>query len=607
MKRLSFFLFALLFPLSLHAEGVQNAVGVALHGEAKYKPGFTHLDYVNPNAPKGGEVRLGVIGSFDSLHPYILKGDQAEGTGLVYETLTQGTLDEPNSSYGLLAESISFPEDRSSVTFKLRPEAKFADGKPVTVEDVIWSFETLKTKGHPFFRSYYRDVAKVEKTAEHTVTFTFAVKGNTELPLIMGQLPVLPKHDWVKKKFEETTLEKPLGSGPYVVESVDPGRSITYARNKDWWGANLPINKGRYNFDRIRYDYYLDQMVAHEAFLSGRWDFKLENIAKSWATAYNAPPVRDKLIIKKEVKNQLPSGMQAFVMNTRRPIFSNPLVREALAYAFDFEWANKNLAFGAYKRTRSYFENSELASTGVPAGKELKILEPFRGKMPERVFTEEYNPPKTDGSGNNRENLRKAMELLNKAGWQMKNNVLVNAKGEPLTFEIMVDSPTFERWIQPFLRNLEKIGIRGTLRLVDSAQYQNRLNDFDFDIILHVFGQSLSPGNEQIDFWSSTKADIKGARNLAGVKDPVVDELIEGVIRAKTREELLTYTHALDRALQWGFYVIPNWHTSVFRLAYWDVFGMPPENPPYGVPMADVWWIDTAKEKAMNAKGKRSR
>jgi microcin C transport system substrate-binding protein len=606
MRYLVLFL-ALLFPFSLHAQGVQNAIGVALHGDAKYKPGFTHLDYVNPDAPKGGEARLGVIGGYDSLHPFILKGDTVEGTGLVYETLTQGTLDEPNSSYGLVAESISFPENRASVTFKLRPEAKFADGKPVTVEDVIWSFETLKTKGHPFYRSYYRDVVKAEKTAEKTVTFTFAKPGNTELPLIMGQLPVVPKHDWVKKKFEETTLEKPLGSGPYIVESIDPGRSITYVRNKDWWGANLPINKGRYNFERIRYDYYLDQTVAHEAFLSGRWDFKLENIAKNWATGYNAPPVRDKLIIKKEIKNQLPSGMQAFVYNTRRPVFSDPVVREALAYAFDFEWANKNLAFGAYKRTRSYFENSELASTGTPAGEELKLLEPFRSKLPERVFTAEYQPPKTDGSGNNRDNMRQALELLNKAGWQLKNNVLVNAKGEPFTFEVMVDSPTFERWIQPFLRNLEKIGIKASLRLVDSAQYQNRLNDFDFDMIVHVFAQSLSPGNEQIDFWSSSKADVKGSRNLAGVKNPAVDKLIEDVIQAKTRGQLLTSTHALDRALQWGFYVIPHWHTSVFRLAYWDVFGMPPENPPYGVPMTDVWWVDAAREKAMTAKGKRAR
>ncbi|MBI3420091.1 MAG: ABC transporter substrate-binding protein, partial [Proteobacteria bacterium] len=477
MKRLALSLVICLFALPLQAQ-VTDAQGIALHGEAKYKPGFTHLDYVNPDAPKGGEIRLAVVGGFDSLHPYILKGEQAEGLGLVYETLMENTLDEPNSAYGLVAESISFPEDRSKVTFKLRPEAKFNDGKPVTVEDVIWSFDTLKAKGHPFYRSYYRDVAKAIKTGPHEVTFIFSKLGNTELPVIMGQLPVIPKHDWQVKKFEETNLQKPLGSGPYQIESLDAGHSIVYARVKNWWGENLPLHKGRYNFDRIRYDYYLDQTVAHEAFLSGRWDFKQENIAKSWATAYNAPSVRDGWVVKKEIKNQLPSGMQAFVYNTRRPIFSDPVVREALAYAFDFEWANKNLAFGSYRRTRSYFDNSELASINTPSAEELKILEPLRGKLPDRVFTDEYNPPKTDGSGSNRDNMRKALELLGKAGWTLKNNVLVNAKGEMFHFEILVDSPAFERWIQPFMRNMEKIGIKTDLRIVDSAQYQNRMNDF---------------------------------------------------------------------------------------------------------------------------------
>ncbi len=606
MKTLFLALTFLLFPLSLSA-GAQNAQGLALQGEPKYKPGFTHLDYVNPDAPKGGALRLAAIGSFDSLQPYILKGDPAQGLGLVYETLMERSLDEPNSAYGLLAESVSFPEDRSSVTFNLRPEARFADGRPVTPEDVIWSFGMLKTKGHPFYRSYYHDVAKAEKTGSRSVTFTFSKPGNMELPQIMGQLPVLPEHAWEGKKFAETTLEKPLGSGPYQVESLDPGHSITYVRVKNWWGATLPLNRGRYNFERVRYDYYRDATVAQEAFLSGRYDFKAENIAKAWFTAYKVPPVEKGWIVKREVTNALPAGMQAFVYNTRRAIFSDPRVREALAHAFDYEWANKNLAFGAYKRTRSYFENSDLAASGLPSSEELELLEPLRGQIPGRVFTESYAPPKTDGSGNNRANMHKALELLKEAGWVMKDHKLVNARGTPFTFEFLVDNPAFERWIQPFRRNLEKLGIKTDLRIVDSAQYQNRLNDFDFDVIVHVYGQSLSPGNEQRDFWASSKAGVKGSRNLAGVKSKAVDVLIEKLVQARTREELLTCVHALDRVLQWGFYVIPQWHLGTFRIAYWDIFGMPPQNPPYGLPVVDSWWIDPAKAAKLSAQTGRAR
>lgn len=586
---------------------VQNAHGVALHGTPKYPVDFKHLDYITPGAPKGGEIRMAVIGGFDTLNAYILKGEQAAGLSSIYETLMESTNDEPNSAYGLLAESISYPEDRSYVSFKLRKEAKFNDGTPVTVQDVIWSFNTLKTKGHPFYRSYYREVAKVEKIGEHEVKFTFSKPGNTELPMIMGQLPILPEHDWVKRKFEETTLEKPIGSGPYQIESFEAGRSIVYTRVKNWWGANLPINVGRYNFDRIRYDYYRDQTVAHEAFLAGKWDFKLENVAKNWATAYNAPVVKDGLVKKEEIANQLPQGMQAFVYNLRRPIFQDIKVREALAYAFDFEWSNKSLAFGAYHRTSSYYENSELAGHGLPSADELKILEPYRGKIPDRVFTESYEPPKTDGSGNNRANMRKAQELLASAGWTLKGAELVNAKGEPFKFEILIESPMFERWIQPFIRNLEKLGIKADLRLADSAQYQNRMNDFAFDMIIHVFPQSLSPGNEQLDNWGSAKADVPGSRNICGIKDKVVDELTDKLIRAKDRKELVTITKALDRVLLWNFNVIPQWHTKSYRVAYWDIFGRPAINPPYGLPVTETWWVDEAKLAKINATGKRAK
>lgn len=606
--RFSFLVFLLslaLSPAALLADAAVNAHGVALHGAPKYAPDFKHLDYVNPSAPKGGEIRLSVMGSFDNLNPYILKGEQAAGLGLVYETLMEGTADEPNSAYGLIAETISFPEDRASVSFTLRKEARFHDGKPVTADDVLFSFETIKAKGHPSYRSYYRDVAKAEKINDHEVKFTFVKPGNRELPLILGQLPVLPKHIWANKKFEETTLDLPVGSGPYTIETLDKGRSLTYARTKNWWAENLPLNRGRYNFEHIRYDYYLDQTVAHEAFLAGRYDFKQENVAKAWATAYDAAVVKNGAVRKDILKNELPSGMQAFVFNTRRALFADAKVREALAYAFDYEWANKNLAFGSYTRTRSYFDNSELAAVGLPAPEELSVLESYRTELPSRVFSESYAPPKTDSSGNNRSNMKKAQDLLQEAGWTLKGNQLQNAKGDAFRFEIIIDSPMFERWIQPFLRNLEKLGVTGSIRLVDSAQFQNRLNDFDFDMTIAVFPQSLSPGNEQLDFWGSAQADIKGSRNLAGIKSKAVDDLCNRITQAKDRAELLTLVHALDRVLQWGFYVIPQWHINSFRIAYWDVFGRPEKNPPYGLPVTETWWLDGVKAEKANKARKR--
>ncbi len=595
-------LFIAFMPLHAIAAGLDHAGGAALHGEPKYKPGFTHLDYADPNAVKGGTLTLSVIGGFDSTNNYILIGEQAAGLALVYETLMAPTADEPNSSYGLIAETISFPDDRSSVTFTLRKEARFNDGTPVTADDVIWSFETLKTKGHPFYRSYYGDVAKVEKLDANTVKFTFKTSGNQELPIIMGQLPVLPKHDWDKRDFAKTTMDKVLGSGPYAIESIDPGRSISYVRVKDWWGAKLPYNVGQYNFDHIRYDYYRDATVAQEALLAGKFDLKLENFAKAWATAYDSDAVKKGLIKKEEIKNGNPSGMQAFAYNIRRPLFQDARVREALAYAFDFEWSDKNFAYNLYTRTRSYFDNSDLAAVGTPSPEELKVLEPYRAQLPERVFTTEYQPPKTDGTGNTRDNMRKAMELLTAAGWKLKGTDLLDANGKPFSFEILVDSPMFERWIQPFIRNLERLGIHAHIRVVDTAQYQNRLNDFDFDMIIQVFGQSNSPGNEQRDFWASDRADIKGSKNIIGIKNPVVDALIEKLIHAEGRDELVTLTRALDRVLQWNFYVIPQWHIATYRIAYWDIFGRPAVNPAYGLPVESTWWIDDAKYKNIRNK-----
>jgi len=589
------------------AAQAQNAqFGIALHGDPKYPANFTHFDYVNPDAPKGGDLHLSALGTFDTVNPYTLKGVSAEGAPMVFETLMSGSLDEAFTQYGWVAETVTVAPDRTWVSYKLRPEAKFQDGSPITPEDVIFSFEVLRDKGHPFYRSYYKDVAKAEKTGPREVRFTFRDATNSELPLIMGQLPILSKRSLEGKDFAATTLEAMVGSGPYKIESLTPGRTITYVRVKDWWAKDLPVNKGRFNFDRITYDYYRDATVAVEAFFAGRYDFRQENIAKNWALNYNTPAVQQGLIKRQEIKNELPAGMQAFVFNMRRPLFQDRRVREALNYAFDFEWSNKNFAYNSYKRTASYFENSELAAKGMPSQDELKILEPYRGKEPDEVFTKEFTLPTTDGSGDNRDNLRKASELLKEAGWVLKDGILTDAQGHPFTFEIIDAEPAFDRWIQPFLRNLERLGIKASFRVVDTSQYQNRLDNFDYDMTVSVFGQSLSPGNEQFDTWGSSKADVKGSRNLIGVKDPVVDALLEKLVHASSRQDLVTICHALDRVLLWQYYVIPHWHIGMYRIAYWDKFGQPTIAPKYGLEVVDAWWIDASKADKINAIQKRN-
>ncbi|MCI0429297.1 MAG: extracellular solute-binding protein, partial [Rhodospirillales bacterium] len=468
--------------------------------------------------------------------------------------------------------------------------------------DVIWTFETLKTKGDPFYRAYYASVAKAEALGERRVKFTFEAGDNRELPLIMGQLPVLPKHYWEGRGFEKTTLDIPVGSGPYRIESFEPGRSITYVRDPDYWGKDLPVMGGLNNFERIRYDYYRDSTVALEAFKASNVDFRQENNSKLWATAYDIPQVGSGQIVLLNVPHEIPTGMQGFAMNIRRPLFQDPKVRQALAYAFDFEWSNKNLFYGQYTRTDSYFSNSELAAHGLPVGEELAILEKYRGRIPEEVFTTSYEPPATDGSGSNRDNLRKAAQLLKEAGWSVKDGRLVDGEGRPFEFEILLSSPDFERIAQPFARSLERLGIAARIRTVDPAQYQNRLDDYDYDMTVEVFGQSLSPGNEQRDFWGSTSADTPGGRNTIGVKDPVVDELVALVISAPSRESLVARTRALDRVLLWGHYIIPHWHIRSFRLAFWDMFGRPAVFPKYGFAF-DSWWVDQQKLDQLGRRG----
>ena len=574
--------------------------GLSMYGDLKYPLGFKHFDYVNPTAPKGGLLRLSDIGTFDSLTPYILKG-VAANTEQVFETLLVPSADEPFSEYGLIAESVEVPADRSWVIFNLRPEARFQDGSPITAEDVVFSFDTLRTKGHPQLRFYYSAIAKAEILAPLRVKFTFVPGENRELPLIVGEMPIFSKAYWQTRDFEKTTLEPPLGSGPYKIEAVDPGRSITLKRVENYWGANLGVNVGRFNFDRIRTDYYRDATVALEAFKAGQFDLRIENVSKYWATAYDVPAVQQGLIKKENIPNSRSTGMQAFAFNVRRPIFADPKVREALDYAFDYEWTNRNLFYGAYTRTESFFSNSELASRGLPEGKELAALQPFRDRLPPEMFTTPYREPTTDGNGNVRPNLLKALDLLGQAGWHVDKDKLINDAGQPMRFEILLYDASFQRIVLPFVRNLKRIGIEATVRNVDVSQYQNRVNAFDFDMIIMSWGESLSPGNEQSNFWTSQAADTQGSRNVVGIRNPVVDALVGGVIAAPDRESLVARTRALDRVLLWNHYVIPQWHLVADRVAYWNKLNQPEVTPTRGFQI-DTWWIDPAKERAVASK-----
>ncbi|HEY1796678.1 MAG TPA: extracellular solute-binding protein [Stellaceae bacterium] len=577
-----------------------GAIGLSIIGPLKYKPGFTHFDYANPEAPKGGTMKLASIGTFDTLNPFVVKGVPAAGIGEIYDTLTASSEDEADSEYGLVAETIEVAPDKMSVLYTLRGEAKFNDGSPMTPGDLIWTFNTLREKGQPLYRTYYGDVTKVTQEGDHGVRFWFKDARNHELAQILGQMPVLSKAYWGSRDFGKTTLDVPVGSGPYKVASVDPGRSITYRRDPNYWGANLPVNKGRYNIDTIRYDYYRDGTVSLEAFKAGQYDLRQENSSKAWATAYDTPAVRSGQIKKIEIPNAFPSPAQGFAFNLRKPIFQDRRVREALSYAFDFEWSNKNMFFGLYKRTRSYFDNSKLAATGVPQGDELKILEKYRGQVPDEVFTKEYDPPKYDGTGEIRDGLRKGIALLQQAGWTFKDQQLVNEKtSQPFTFEILNEDPQLERVILPFIKNLSRLGITATLRTVDTSQYVRRMDTFDFDMTTTLFPQSLSPGNEQRDFWGSAAADQSGSRNIIGIKNPVIDALIEGLINAPDRQTLVGYVHDLDRVLQWNFYMILQFHLGAYWLAYWNKFRRPDTVPQYGIGLT-TWWIDSAAEQKID-------
>ena len=588
-----------LSPLPALAAEVLRAHAISMFDSEtpRYPAGFRHFDYVNPDAPKGGSLRLASQGSFDSFHPFIPKGN-AVSTGAV-ETLLVTSADEPFTGYGLIAESIEWPPDRSWVIFHLRPQARWHDGTPITAEDVAWSFETLVSQGNPQYRFYYSAVASAEALDAARVRFTFSESNNRELPLIVGQLPILPKHYWTTRDFGATTLDPPLGSGPYQIREFEAGRFTVRERVEDYWGRDLAVRRGMQNFQTIRTDFFRDATPIRLALKAGDIDFRLENQAKAWAEDYNVSVVEKGWLKKELVANRRPTGMQAFVMNTRREQFSDPRVREALALAFDFEWTNRNLFNGQYTRTRSYFSNSDLAARGKPDGEELAVLELFRGKVPEAVFGEAYAPPVTDGSGWLRENLRRANALLQDAGWAVQDLQLVNADtGAPFRFEILLVSPAFERVVLPYARNLKRLGIEAKVRLVDENQYINRFRQFDFDMIVWVWGQSETPGNEQYEYWSQAAADSAGSRNLAGVRDPVVDELIGLMLRSDSREQLNQRARALDRVLSWGHYVVPHWHIRADRILYWDKFGRPKTPVRTGV-MTDRWWFDAERAGAL--------
>ncbi|MEM7652395.1 MAG: extracellular solute-binding protein [Pseudomonadota bacterium] len=590
--------FGFLFSGAYVAHAAEPVHGLSMYGALKYPADFTHFDYVNPDAPKGGQVRLGAIGdTFDSFNGFIEEGSPASGVGGIYDTLLKNAADEAFSEYGLLADSVTTPDDRSWVEFTLRPEARWHDGVVVTPDDVVWTFNALVTDGAPFYAFYYGNVAEVKAVDERTVRFDFKPGENRELPLILGQMPILPKHWWESRDFTKPLREPPLGSGPYKVGKFEPGRFVEYNRVEDYWGAALPVQVGQYNFDTLRYDYYRDSTIAAEAFKGGEFDFRAENSSKAWATAYTVDEVETGEIQKKEFPQERVSGMQGFVFNQRRPFFQDPQVRQALAYAFDFEWSNENLFYGQYARTRSYFDNSELSAAGLPAGEELEILQGLKDQIPAQVFDATYAPPSTKGGL--RSNLKEAVGLLKSAGWVIKDRKLVNAEtNEPLEFELLLISPLFERIALPFAENLKRIGIDMRVRTVDTAQYIERLRSFDYDMIVSTWGQSASPGNEQREFWSSEAADRRGSRNFAGLTDPAIDALVEKVIAAPSRDSLVQRVRALDRVLQWKYLVIPHWHSRVDRMVYWNKFGIPDVIPKNGVQF-NAWWVDPELEKAL--------
>jgi len=586
---------------------------LSLFGDAKYPAGFKRFDYVNADAPKGGVARQISIGTFDNFNVAVagVKGTIAGAVALIYESLMTPSLDEVSTEYGALAETASHPDDFSWVTYRLRAQAKWHDGKPVTPDDVIFSLDSFK-KHHPQYSAYYRHVVKAEKVGERDIKFTFDAPGNRELPQIVGQLTVLPKHWWEgtdsegrKRDISATTLEKPLGSGAYRIREFVPGRSVALERVKDYWGGDLNINIGRNNFDELRYEYFRESTVALEAFKGDQVDWRVENSAKNWATAYNFPAVTEKHVLLEEFPNRSSGIMQAFALNIRRDKFKDLRVRRALNFAFDFEEMNKQIFFNQYKRVSSYFDGTELASSGLPQGRELEILETVRPEVPPEVFTTAYTNPVGGSPEAVRDNLREALRLFKEAGYEVRDRKLVDTKtGTQFALELLDEDPTFERVMLFYKPSLERLGIAVSVRTIDPTQYENRLRSWDFDVVVSSWPESLSPGNEQREFWSSQAADMAGSRNIIGIKNPAIDKLIERVIFTKDRDDLVAATKALDRVLLWNHYVVPQWNYPKLRTARWDRFGRPSEMPKYGQSgFPAIWWFDADRAARI---GKRS-
>ncbi len=580
--------------------------GLSAFGDLAYPPDFKHFNYVNPDAPKGGTFSLvgwGGVTTFNSLNNYILKGDAAQGLELLFDTLMTPAADEPDAAYGLVAESAEVADDRMSVTFNLRPEAHFADGTGLTADDVVFSFDVLKEKGHPLYHQMLQDVVKAEALGPHKVRYTFTGDLVRDLPLTVATLPIFSKAYYAQHPFDQTTLDPPLGSGPYVVDSVAQGRTIVYRRNPNYWAKDLPVNRGRFNFDKIRFEYFRDRTASMEAFKAGTYDFREEFTSKVWATEYDFPAIRDGKVKKEVLPDETPSGTQGFFLNTRRPPLNDIRVRKALDLAFDFEWANRNLFYGLYTRTESYFENSPMKAEGVPSEAERALLTSLGAPVSEEALGAAYVPPKSDGSGQDRKLLVEAGKLLDEAGWTVKNGVRVNAKGEPLKLEILYFEDVFERLVAPYVRNLKLLGIDASMRLVDPAQYQQRLKNFDFDITTERYQMRNTPGVELRSYFSSQAAKMDGSLNLAGISDPAVDALIERVIAAKSRDELTTAARALDRVLRAGHYWVPHWYKASYNIAYWDKFSRPQVKPRFDRGILDTWWYDEAKAAKLAAAG----
>jgi microcin C transport system substrate-binding protein len=587
-------LFFLFWLAPLHAEEWISTHAIAMHGTPKYAAGFKEFDYVNAKAPKGGTLRLNIVGTFDSLNPFIVKGRAVEGTGYVFETLMARAQDEPFTLYPLLAEKIDVKADRSAIRFHIDLRAKWQDGTPVTAEDVLFSWKTLKEKGRPNHRNYYGKVAKAEATGTHTVTFTFKPENgmiDREMPLIMGLMTVVQKSFWQGKNFDETTLSPFPGSGPFKMAKVEPGRSITFERDLNYWGRDIPSRKGFYNFDSIRYDYYRDEDVAKESFTAHQVDARRESDPRRWVELQKIEKEKPNGFKTFAFTHQRTDPVRAFIFNLRRPAFADVRVREALNNAFDFDWMNRTLFRGEYKRIESYFPNSELAATGLPSEKEKALLAPYKKDLPPGLFTQPFSLPRPDGTGAGamRNNLLRGAKLLEEAGYSVKNGVLSDKAGKPFTFEILLPDPQDEKTALEYTRSLAKLGIKAHVRTVDAAQFQSRLNDFDYDVILYRWVNSLSPGNEQNIYWGSPAADIKGSRNYAGIKSPAVDGLIQKILSAHMREDLVTATHALDRVLLWNYLTVPLAYRGADLFAIWPNIRFPEKLPLYGM-VVESWW-----------------